>query len=116
MSKYNVGDKFVVEIDMVDEDDKLPTIYQSIKLQGIAFSDTSLDNLGRLDSDYINENYGELQDEAYAKGLKDGRDEALKWNRQNENNSYKDGFTDALNAIETLIHAPSEAREQYDGE
>lgn len=85
--------------------------HQSLKLQGIAFSDTSLDSLERLDSDYINENYGELQDEAYAKGLKDGRDEALKWSRKNENDSYKDGFTDALNVIETLIHAPSKTRE-----
>lgn len=111
MSKYNVGDKFVLEIDMLDEDDNLPTIYQSLNLQGIAFSDTSLDNLERLDSDYINEHYGELQDEAYAAGLKDGQNEVLKWNSQNENYSYKEGFTDALSIMEKLINAPSEARE-----
>ena len=33
----------------------------------------SLDNLEELNSDYINEHYGELQDEAYQKGFEDGK-------------------------------------------
>lgn len=111
MSKYNVGDKFVLEIDMLDEDDNLPTIYQSLKLQGIAFSDTSLENLERLDSDYINEHYGELQDKAYAVGFENGKNVALNWSEQNENDSYKEGFNDALSVMKKLINVPSETRE-----
>lgn len=33
----------------------------------------SLDNLEELNSDYINEHYGELQDEAYQRGFEDGK-------------------------------------------
>ena len=33
----------------------------------------SLDNLEELNSDYINEHFGELQDEAYQQGLEDGK-------------------------------------------
>lgn len=33
----------------------------------------SLDNLEELNSDYINEHFGELQDEAYRKGFEDGK-------------------------------------------
>ena len=33
----------------------------------------SLDELEELNSDYINEHYGELQDEAYQKGFEDGK-------------------------------------------
>ena len=33
----------------------------------------SLDTLEELNSDYINEHYGELQDEAYRKGFEDGK-------------------------------------------
>lgn len=33
----------------------------------------SLDNLEELNSDYINEHFGELQDEAYQKGFEDGK-------------------------------------------
>lgn len=33
----------------------------------------SLDTLEELNSDYINEHYGELQDEAYKRGYKDGK-------------------------------------------
>jgi hypothetical protein len=32
-----------------------------------------VDDLEELNSDYINEHYGELQDEAYLKGFKDGK-------------------------------------------
>ena len=38
----------------------------------------SLDNLEELNSDYINEHYGELQDEAYQQGLNDAWEAAKK--------------------------------------
>ena len=44
----------------------------------------SLDELEELNSDYINEHYGELQDEAYKQGYEDGKksveDEGLRNN------------------------------------
>ena len=46
----------------------------------------SLDELEELNSDYINEHYGELQDEAYQRGLEDGK---------------KSGYEKGLNAVGT---------------
>ena len=65
---YSVGDKFVIEIKEIDE-------YKCHKdykvLENWYVSTDELDKLERLDSDYVNEHYGELQDEAYDKGLED---------------------------------------------
>lgn len=62
---YSVGDKFVLEIKEIDD------FKNHIVLEKIAVDIGMLDQLERLDSDYINEHYGELQDESYNKGLED---------------------------------------------
>lgn len=67
---YSVGDKFVIEIKEIDD------FKNHIVLEKIAVDIDMLDKLERLDSDYVNEHYGELQDEAYNKGLEDA-EEAL---------------------------------------
>lgn len=108
MSKYNVGDKFVLEIKEV-ESGKAGEWY--LNDSPIRVDSEFLDALAQLDSDYVNEHFGELQDEAYVKGLNDGQNNMLDWSKQNENDSYKEGFTSALSIIEKLINVPSEARE-----
>ena len=69
---YSVGDKFVLEIKEIDD------FENHIVLEKIAVDIGMLDQLERLDSDYINEHYGELQDESYNKGLEDAWELARK--------------------------------------
>lgn len=64
MSKNQKGDKFVIEIEETGE-------HNNYRILGYIWASTDeLDKLERLDSDYINEHYGELQEEAYQEGLK----------------------------------------------
>ena len=81
MSKYSVGDKFVIEIGEVFTGDfsvKENTLYRVKGFRSLVFDKTGLDNLERLDGDYVNENFGELQDESYVAGLNDAWDLAKK--------------------------------------
>ena len=65
MSKYNIGDKFVVEIKDI-EDGGFYRI--SGKPEDLTKEET-LDALDRLDLEYVNEYFGDIQDEAYAAGM-----------------------------------------------
>lgn len=62
---YKVGDKFVIEIKEIDD------FKNHMVLENIAVEIDMLDKLDRLDSDYVNEYFGELQEEAYSSGLED---------------------------------------------
>lgn len=64
ISKYQKGDKFVVEIK------KSGYPYSAVS-ESRNCSEEFLDSLDRLDSTYINEHFGALQDEAYNQGLND---------------------------------------------
>ena len=68
---YSVGDKFVLEIKEIDNLDNHMVLDNTVV--GIKV----LDKLERLDSDYVNEHFGELQDEAYKAGEKAGFKTAL---------------------------------------
>lgn len=68
---YKPGDKLVLEIEKIADIYGGMQHYQ-IKDVTVLFAGSMLSKLDRLDSDYINEHYGELQDEAYAKGREDG--------------------------------------------
>lgn len=70
MSKYKVGDKFVVEIKEVMHEDDI--CYRTgMRGNGKYLDAEQLDELKKLDSDYINDNFGELQDEAYDAGMRE---------------------------------------------
>ena len=72
----------------------------------------SLDELEMLNSDYINEHFGELQDEAYRKGFEDGKKSASEPDRievGDEVNWDGDYF------IVTKIFQPRNMKEQCDG-
>ena len=62
---YSEGDKFVLEIKEIDN------LKNHMILENIAIGTDVLDKLERLDSDYVNEHFRELQDEAYQAGLND---------------------------------------------
>ena len=59
----------------------------------------SLDELEELNSDYINEHYGELQDEAYQKGINDGSLDV----KQRVEGAYQRGLEDAWEAARKII-------------
>ncbi len=113
MSKYNVGDKFVLEIGEVltgdfAENQSMNTLFKIKGGSSLVFDKCVLDKLDRYFAD--EESHQELR-ASYEEGRKAGREEAIKWSKQNENDSYKEGFNDALSVMEKLINAPSEARE-----
>ncbi len=62
--EYSVGDKFVIEIGKIIDDGAGYTTNANIIVD-----DEFFDKLDKLDSDYINEYYGHLQDEAYIAGM-----------------------------------------------
>jgi hypothetical protein len=96
---YKVGDKFVIEIEeVVDE-----TLFAST-VEGYFLSNRTLDKLDRLDGDYINEHFGELQDEAFEEGKKAGIEQTMNWHKGNEDDSYKEGFNDAIELIDTILY------------
>lgn len=81
--------KYVIEL---DEDVK---ILQSISVtpQGNAYTNTQWTvNLEELNSDYINEHFGGLQDTAYQRGLEEGK-KAFDLLESERNSEYQRGLT-----------------------
>lgn len=97
---YSVGDKFVIEIGAIFSD----AIYTTDSIEGIHLhlDQQVLDRLERLDSDYVNEHFGELQDEAYQAGRKAGQEETLKWSKSNEDDFYQAGLNDMCELIKKI--------------
>jgi len=63
----------------------------------------SLDNLEELNSDYINEHYGELQDEAYQRGHDDGYEAGCATAfKPVSDTEYQRGLDEAMNAFKKL--------------
>lgn len=84
--KYNVGDKFVIEIvqgyhsNVLEDKSSHRTtpeyLYRVLGFNALVFDENGLDKLDRLNDDYINENYGIFQDAAYQKGFEAGTNTA----------------------------------------
>ena len=104
---YSVGDKFVIEIKEIDE------LNNHMVLENTAVGTDMLDKLERLDSDYVNEHYGELQDEAYQEGLNKAWELARKIFTFN-NNKIKQVFcrTEKRSVFDDLT--PQEALAKYE--
>jgi len=96
---YKPGDKFVVEITEVIDD-----VLCATNVENVFFSSAYLDKLDRLDRDYVNEHFGDLQDESYEEGKKAGIEETLKWVDQNKDDRYKEGFNDAIELIDKILY------------
>jgi len=69
-----------------------------------------LEDLEELNSDYINENFGELQDTAYKKGLHDGESKCRYCNE------YQRGLDDAWEAARKALYANDYQREVIFGD
>ena len=68
MGKYNIGDKFVVEVKSNYGVSGKENMYET---EEAVFSESQLDGLDKLDCEYVNEYFGDLQDFAYEKGKED---------------------------------------------
>ena len=68
--------KYVIEIDTEHpfESKKYDDLLYATNVGALIITENDLDTLEILNSDYINEHYGSLQDTAYQKGFEDGKD------------------------------------------
>jgi hypothetical protein len=66
VGKYSIGDKFVVEIKGIEDE-----LYRVSEDRQDITKEETLDKFDRLDYEYVNEHFGDLQDIAYEKGKKD---------------------------------------------
>lgn len=106
MSKYKEGDKFVIEIGEVFTGDMsvrnhVEERYAIKDFNSLMFDKNGLDKLERLDSDYINENFGELQDEAYEAGKNSVRAEMVS---EVLTARYEQGLNDSWELAQKLIN------------
>lgn len=106
---YSVGDKFVLEIKEIDN------LKNHMVLENTAVGTDMLDKLERLDSDYINEHFGELQDEAYKAGRDAGIKETLEWNKGNDDDMYNKGLEDAWELVRKIFTFNNGKMEQIFG-
>ena len=78
--------KYVIEIKPEYEDTTKGVMVLGARESNLYVDTLSIEDLEELNSDYINEHYGELQDEAYQRGFEDGK---------------KSGYEKGLNAVGT---------------
>ena len=72
--------KYIIDIEekplcVFDEDTQtyFPRLWRVKGFNSLVFDEEGLSRLEELNSDYINENFGDLQDTAYQKGFEDGK-------------------------------------------
>ena len=65
----------------------------------------SINYLEELNSDYINEHYGDLQDTAYQRGLEEGK-KAFDLLESERNSEYQHGLNDAWEVARKIIRMP----------
>ena len=70
-----------------------------------------LDDLEELNSDYINEHYGQLQDDAYKRGINDGSLDV----KQRVEGAYQRGLDDAWGAAKKIALMDTETSENVTG-
>ena len=71
-------------------------------------NETEVENLEELNSDYINEHYGQLQDEAYKRGINDGSLDV----KQRVEGAYQRGLEEGKKATWELVADASNAEYQ----
>lgn len=91
--------KYIIEIAEEYEE-----YFKGVLICGIADGKFAVDVIARedleeLNSDYINEHYGELQDEAYQRGLEDGK-KAFDLLDAERDSEYQRGYEDGKKSVE----------------
>lgn len=97
--------KYIIEL---GEDANMVQVI-SVTQNGNAYIDSTVyvEYLEQLNSDYINENFGELQDQAYQKGLEEGK-KAFDLLESERNSEYQRGLNDAWEAAKKVVLNPDE--------
>lgn len=92
--------KYIIEL---GEDANMVQVI-SVTQNGNAYIDSTVyvEYLEQLNSDYINENFGELQDQAYQKGLEEGK-KAFDLLESERNSEYQRGLNDACEAAKKVV-------------
>ena len=128
--------KYIIEIKPEYEDKFKGVMILGAENSNLYVDSNTVDELEELTSDYINEHFGELQDEAYQKGLEEGREQKpcdtcayrhnnllcadCKWTYGSRYKADKIEVGDEVNwlgtcFIVTRIFQPHNMKEQCDG-
>ena len=96
--------KYIIEIEekplcVFDKDTQtyFPRLWRVKGFNSLVFDEEGLSRLEELNSDYINEHFGDLQDTAYKKGLHDGESKC------GYCNEYQRGLDDAWKAAKKIF-------------
>ena len=90
--------KYVLEIKSEYEDSFKGVMILGAKGSNLFVDALAVEDLEILNSDYINEHFGELQDEAYQKGINDGSLDV----KQRVEGAYQRGLDDAWEAAKKI--------------
>ena len=100
--------KYIVEIKPEYEDSFKGLIVLGAKDSNLFVDALAVEDIEELNSDYINEHFGDLQDEAYQKGFNDGKEYGLDESDMREAVSYQRGLDDAWEAAKKIALNPGE--------
>ena len=104
--------KYILEIKPEYEDSFKGIMIRGAKDSNLFVDTLAVENLEELNSDYINEHYGSLQDEAYQRGLEDAWEAAKKLSWTEKYGGYGeclDKVFDRTDSFDFFDYLPSEA-------
>lgn len=108
--------KYIIEIKPEYEDKFRGVMLLGAEASNLYVDSVSVDELEELNSDYINEHYGDLQDDAYQRGLEDAWEAARKIVRMSEGdllNIFTECYSAVCTALQVLLkYDASEAIEK----
>ena len=90
--------KYIIELDY----DLQRVVGVGVKQGTVWVKDYDVDDLEELCADYINEHYGQLQDEAYKRGLEEGKKATWELVADASNAEYQKGLNDAWECARKL--------------
>lgn len=99
--------KYIIEIKPEYEDSFKGVMILGAKDSDLFVDTLAVENLEELTSDYINEHFGDLQDEAYQRGLEEGK-KAFDLLDAERDSEYQRGLNDAWEAARKIALDPHE--------
>ena len=99
--------KYILEIKPEYEDSFKGVMILGAKDSNLFVDSLAVENLEELNSDYINEHYGSMQDEAYQKGLEEGK-KAFDLLDAERDSEYQRGLDEAWEAARKIVLNPEE--------
>ena len=100
--------KYIVEIKPEYEDSFKGLMILGAKDSNLFVDTLAVDDLEQLNSDYINEHYGDLQDTAYQRGLEEGKKATFALIADASDAEYQRGLDDAWEVAKKVVINPDE--------